>query len=172
MDGVLPFLEHRPVLGERVFVAPGAKVIGRVKLGDDVSIWHNAVLRGDINSIEIGARSNVQDNASIHLADSYGVKIGADVVIGHNAVVHACTIDDNCLIGMGAIVMDGAHVGTGSIVAAGALVPPGKVIPPNSMVAGVPCKVMRETSLEERDANKAMAAKYVRNKDNFLATPA
>lgn len=172
MEGVLPFLTHRPELGERVYIAPGAKVIGRVKLGDDVSIWHNAVLRGDINSIEIGARSNVQDNASIHLADKLGVKIGEDVVIGHNAVVHACTIDDNCLIGMGSTVMDGAHIGTGSIVGAGALVPPGKIIPPNSLVAGVPCKVIRETSLEEREANKAMAAKYARNKDNFMATPA
>lgn len=171
MDGVYPFKEHRPELGARVFIAPGAKVIGRVKLGDDVGIWHNAVLRGDINSIEIGARSNIQDNATVHLADKFGVKIGEDVVVGHGAIIHACTIQDNCLIGMGSIVMDGAVIGTGSIVGAGALVPPGKVIPPNSLVAGVPCKVMRETTQEDRDSNKAMAAKYVREKDVFLSEP-
>ncbi len=166
---VYSFKGISPELGARVYIAPGARVIGRVRLGEDASVWHNAVLRGDLNSIEVGARSNIQDNVTVHLAEKHGVKIGRDVVVGHNAIIHACTIEDNCLIGMGAIVMDGAVIGAGSIVGAGALVPPGKVIPPCSLVLGVPGHVSRETTQEERTANKANAARYVQQKDLFLA---
>ncbi len=161
------FMGITPVLKEGAWIAPGAQVIGRVTLGEDVSIWFNAVLRGDINTIVIGARSNIQDNAVFHLADHYGVVLGEDVVVGHSAILHACTIGNNVLVGMGSIVMDGAEIGDDCIIAAGALVPPGKKIPSGSMVVGAPGKVTRETTPAERDSNRAMARKYMQLKDAF-----
>jgi carbonic anhydrase/acetyltransferase-like protein (isoleucine patch superfamily) len=161
------FEGHVPVLGKGAWIAPGAHVAGRVTLGDDVSIWYNAVLRADINTIEIGARSNIQDNAVIHLADKYGVVLGEDVVVGHSAILHACTIGNNVLVGMGSIVMDGAEVGDDCVIGAGALVPPGKKIPAGSLVVGAPGKIVRETTQAERDSNRAMAQKYMRIKDSF-----
>lgn len=161
------FMGHVPVLKAGAWIAPGAHVAGRVTLGEDVSIWYNAVLRADINTISIGARSNIQDNAVIHLADNYGVVLGEDVVVGHSAIIHACTIGNNVLVGMGSIIMDGAEIGDDCIVAAGALVPPGKKIPAGSMVVGAPGKIVRETTQAERDANRAMARKYMKIKDTF-----
>lgn len=161
------FMEHTPVLEEGAWIAPGAHVAGRVVLGEDVSIWYNAVLRADINSIVIGARSNIQDNAVIHLADNFGVVLGEDVVVGHSAILHACTIGNNVLVGMGSIVMDGAEIGDDCIIAAGALVPPGKKIPAGSMVVGAPGKITRETTPAERASNRAMARKYMKIKDTF-----
>lgn len=161
------FMGHVPVLKPGAWIAPGAHVAGRVTLGEDVSIWYNAVLRGDINSIVIGARSNIQDNAVLHLADNYGVVLGEDVVVGHSAIIHACTIGNNVLVGMGSIVMDGVEIGDDCIIAAGALVPPGKKIPAGSMVVGAPGKIVRETTQAERDANRAMARKYMKIKDTF-----
>ena len=158
---------HVPVLAKGAWIAPGAQVAGKVTLGEDVSIWYNAVLRADINTIVIGARSNIQDNAVIHLADKYGVELGEDVVVGHSAVLHACKIGNNVLVGMGSIVMDGAEVGDDCVIAAGALVPPGKKIPSGSLVMGAPGKVARETTQAERDSNRAMARKYMRIKDAF-----
>ena len=132
-------------------------------LGDHVSVWYNAVLRGDINRIVVGHHSNVQDNAVLHLADDFPCLIGNWVTIGHSAVVHACTVEDECLIGIGATVLDGAVIGTQSLVGAGAVVTPGTVIPPGSLVLGAPAKVKRALTPEERSGLKHWAEKYVVN---------
>jgi len=155
-------------LGARVMLAPGACVIGKVTIGDDVGIFPNAVLRGDINTIVIGSRSNIQDNATVHLADKFGVVVGEGVTIGHNAIVHACTIEDGCTIGMGAIVMDGAIIRRNSIVGAGALVTGGSDFPEGSLIIGSPAKVKRALTPEEIANCIHMAAKYVKVKDEFL----
>lgn len=159
-----------PVLAKGAWIAPGAHVAGRVTLGEDVSIWYGAVLRADINTISIGARSNIQDNAVLHLADTFGVVLGEDVVVGHGAILHACTVGNNVLVGMGSIVMDGAEIGDDCVIAAGALVPPGKKIPAGSLVVGSPGKVARETTQAERDSNRAMAQKYIRIKEATQAS--
>jgi len=155
------FLQARPKLGKNVYVAKSATVLGDVTLGDEASVWCNAVLRGDINRIVIGHHSNVQDNAVLHLADDYGCILGNYVTVGHNAIVHACTIEDDVLVGMGSVILDGAVVGAQSIIGARALVPQGAQIPPGSMVLGVPGKVVRQLSAEERAALKGWAEKYV-----------
>ncbi len=159
-----------PVLAKGAWIAPGAHVAGRVTLGEDVSIWYGAVLRADINTISIGARSNIQDNAVLHLADNFGVFLGEDVVVGHGAILHACRIGNNVLVGMGSIVMDGAEIGDDCVIAAGALVPPGKKIPAGSLVVGAPGKIARETTQAERDSNRAMAQKYIRIKEASQAS--
>ena len=137
------FLSKEPQLADEVFIAPGATVIGDVRLGARSSVWYGCVLRGDINFIQIGEATNVQDGSVIHLADDFPVIIGDYVTIGHSAVVHACVVEDECLIGMNATILDGAVIGRRSIVAAGSLVPQGMQVPPGSLVAGVPAKVKR-----------------------------
>jgi carbonic anhydrase/acetyltransferase-like protein (isoleucine patch superfamily) len=138
-------------------------VVGDVTLGDRSSVWYGAVLRGDINRIVVGHDSNVQDNAVLHLADDYPCLVGNWVTIGHSANVHACTIGDECLVGMGATVLDGAVVGEQCLIGAHALVTPGTVIPPGSMVLGSPAKVVRPLRPEERAGLKHWAQKYVTN---------
>lgn len=155
------YLRARPRLGQGVYVARGATVIGDVTLGDHSSVWCNAVLRGDINRIVVGHHSNVQDNAVLHLADDYGCVLGNFVTVGHNAIVHACTVEDEVLVGMGSVILDGAVVGAQSIIGARALVPQGAQIPPGSMVLGVPGKVVRALTAEERGSLKGWAEKYV-----------
>lgn len=155
------YLNKTPTVPESAYVAEGAYLMGDVTLGENASIWPCCVVRGDINYIRIGDRSNVQDGTVVHLADDYPVEIGNDVTIGHKALIHACAIEDECLIGMGAIVMDGAVVGKQSIIGAGALVTQGTIIPPGSMVMGTPARVKRELSKEERENIKNWAAKYV-----------
>src|SRR5260221_2609616 len=155
------FLRARPRLGKEVYIARGATVLGDVTLGDHASVWFNAVLRGDINRIVIGHHSNVQDNAVLHLADDYGCIVGNYVTIGHNAIVHACTVEDEVLVGMGSVILDGAVIGAQSIIGARALVPQGAQIPRGSMVLGVPGKVVRSLSTEERAGIKGWADKYV-----------
>lgn len=157
------FLMKKPVLGHGVYLAPGAIVVGDVTLGDGCSVWHHAVLRGDINRIVIGHHSNVQDNAVLHLADDYACLVGNYVTIGHSAVVHACTIDDECLIGMGAIILDGAEIGLQSLIGAGALVTGGMKVPPGSLVLGSPARIVRSLAEEERQGLKHWAEKYVEN---------
>ena len=156
------FLDKNPQVPESAYVAPQATLIGDVRLGENASVWPACVLRGDINSIEVGDRSNVQDGTIVHLADDYPVVIGKDVTIGHAAVIHACTIEDECLIGMGTTILDGSVIGHNSIVGAGALVTPRTIIPPGSMVLGSPAKVKRQLTEEEQAKIKSWAAKYVK----------
>ena len=144
------FRDKVPYLGKNVYISESADVIGDVTLGDDVNIWFGAVLRGDMNFIRVEARSNIQDNAVIHVTtDVSPTHIGSGVTIGHGAIIHGCTIKDNCMIGMGATVMDDAVIGTGSLIGAGSLVPPNMQVPPKSLVVGVPCKVIRKIRTEE-----------------------
>jgi len=168
MSGVYSFRGKKPVIGERVFIAPGASVIGEVELADDVSIFHNAVLRGDINSIKIGKGTNIQDNSTVHLSSNKGVVIGEGVTVGHNAIVHACDIEDYCIIGMGSCVMDNAKVGHHSIVGAGTLITSGKEFPPYSLITGSPARRLRDLTKEEIEHCETSSKHYVEVKDEFL----
>lgn len=144
-----------------VFIAPGAIVLGDVTLGEDVGIWYHATVRGDRAPIVIGNRSNVQDNAVVHVDAKYPVTIGENVTIGHSAVIHGCEIGDNSLIGMGAIIMNGARIGKNCIVGAGALVTQNTIVPDNSLILGNPAKVKREVTQEEIAASLHNAQVYV-----------
>ncbi len=157
------FLRREPRLGEGVYLARTAVVVGDVTLGDHSSVWYGAVLRGDINRIVVGHHSNVQDNAVLHLADEFPCLVGNWVTIGHSANVHACTVEDECLIGIGATVLDGAVIGAQSLVGANALVTPGTRIPPGSLVVGAPAVVKRVLTPAERAGLKHWAEKYVVN---------
>jgi len=151
---------HTPVIPESCYVDISAQVIGEVVLGEHASVWMNAVLRGDVHSIQVGAHSNVQDCAVLHgMRHLYPVIVGEYVTIGHNATVHGCIVEDACLVGMGATIMNNARIGEGSIVAAGAVVPEGMAVPPGSLVAGVPGRVRRQLTSDDRD----MILKYARN---------
>lgn len=150
-----------PRIHPSAFVAPSADICGDVTLGPDASVWYATVLRGDINRIEIGEASNVQDGSVIHLADDFPCIVGARVTIGHKAMVHACTIENECLIGMCSIILDGAVIGEGSIVGAGALVTQNTIIPPGSLVLGFPAKIVRPVTPKERDRSRWLAQKYV-----------
>ena len=144
------FQNSQPKLGQNVYISENAAVIGDVTLGDEVNIWFGSVLRGDMHYIKIGNRSNIQDNAVVHVTTVVSpTNIGFGVTVGHGAIIHGCTIEDNCMIGMGAIVMDDAVIGAGSLVGAGALVPPNMKVPPKSLVVGMPGKVVREVKNEE-----------------------
>ncbi len=147
---VLSAAGRSPVLDPSAFVAAGARVIGGVVLGEGSSVWYNAVLRADGDTITVGAGSNLQDNVSVHVDSGRPVLIGENVSVGHNAVVHGCTVGDGSLIGMGAVVLSGAVIGEGCLIAGGAVVLEGAVIPPGSLVAGVPAKVRRELTADER----------------------
>jgi carbonic anhydrase/acetyltransferase-like protein (isoleucine patch superfamily) len=157
-----------PDIHASAYIAASADVIGRVSLGEESSVWYHATLRGDINSISIGPRSNIQDNAVIHLADDHGCQVGELVTVGHSAILHACTVEDETLIGMGAIVLDGAVIGARSIIGAGTLVTGGTIIPPGSLVVGSPGKVVRTLSLDEQRDVKTWAEKYVRISREYL----
>ncbi|HTI72418.1 MAG TPA: gamma carbonic anhydrase family protein [Candidatus Limnocylindria bacterium] len=157
------FLRTSPRLGPRVYLASTAVVLGDVTLGEASSVWYGAVLRGDINRIVVGHHSNVQDNAVLHLADEYPCIVGNWVTIGHSANVHACTIGDECLVGIGATVLDGAEIGAQCLIGAHALVTPRTKIPPGSLVLGSPAKVVRALTDEERAGLKHWAEKYVVN---------
>lgn len=160
------YLDAVPEAGERVHIAPGAALVGAVHLADDVSIWYGCVLRADVNRIEVGPRSNLQDGTVVHLGDNDPTLVGADVVVGHRAVLHGCTVGDGCLIGIQATLLDGVVLGHGSIVGAGALVTAGTVIPPRSLVLGAPAKVVRTLGDEAEAFHVALAAKYVRLQTN------
>lgn len=162
------FDNKHPRVHPSAYVSPSADVIGDVEIGEEASIWFGAVLRGDINQIVIGPRSNVQDNAVVHLADNFGAFVGQYVTIGHGAIVHACTIDDECLIGMGAVVLDGAQIGARSIIGAGAVVTAGTVVPPGSMVLGTPGKVVKSLDLDAQKKLRAWAEKYVKVSRQYL----
>ncbi|MCK1798955.1 gamma carbonic anhydrase family protein [Streptomyces sp. XM4193] len=142
--------DRRPTIADGAFLAPTATVVGAVTLGEGASVWYGAVLRADFEPIEVGADSNIQDNCVIHTDPGYGARVGERVSVGHGAVLHGCVVEDDSLVGMGATVLNGARIGAGSLVAAQALVPQGMEVPPNSLVAGVPAKVRRELTEEER----------------------
>lgn len=145
---IKPFQGKTPVV-TGAYLAEDVSLIGDVTVKPGASIWYGAVLRGDTDTIVIGENTSIQDNSVVHCAAGYPTIIGRDCVVGHNAILHSCTVEDGCLIGMGATLLDGCHIGKGSIVAAGAVVSPHKVIPPNTMVMGVPGRVVRE--LTEQD---------------------
>jgi carbonic anhydrase/acetyltransferase-like protein (isoleucine patch superfamily) len=155
------FLHKKPTIGQNVFIAKGAVVFGDVTLGDQSSIWYNAVLRGDINRIVVGHHTNIQDNAVIHLADDFPCVVGNYVTIGHSAIVHACTVGDEVLVGMGATILDGAMIGEQCLIGANALVTVDSKIPPGSLVLGSPAKVVRKLTSDERAKLKTWAEKYV-----------
>ena len=155
-------LLRQPSIHPTAFVAPNATLLGDVTIGEHASVWYNTVLRGDINRIVVGRGSNVQDGSVLHLSADHGCLIGDHVTVGHMAMLHACTIGNECLIGMGAIILDGAVIGARSIVGAGALVTQGKVIPPGSMVLGSPAKVARTLTDAEQDGLREWADRYVR----------
>src|SRR5438477_4207140 len=157
------FLRREPTIGRHVYIARGAVVVGDVTLGDHSSVWYNAVLRGDINRIVVGHHTNIQDNAVVHVADDYPCLFGNYVTVGHSAIVHACTIGDEVLIGMGAIILDGAVIGERSLIGANALITQGTQIPPGSLVLGSPARVARVLSAEERRELKISAEKYAEN---------
>jgi len=180
MPHIRPFAGTHPTLGQRCWVDPGAHLIGDVVLGDDVSLWPGTVVRGDVNAIRIGDRTNIQDGAVVHVTHDGphgppgGVPtlIGADVTIGHGAIVHACTIEDAVLVGMGAIVLDGAVIRREAFVGAGALIAPGKVVGQGELWVGNPARCVRRLSADEIARLYYSAEHYVRLKDRYLADPA
>ena len=157
------YLQKSPALGQGVYIAEGAVVVGDVRIGDHASVWYNAVVRADLQFIEIGAYSNVQDNVVLHVTEELPCRIGKWVTIGHSATVHACTVGDEVLIGIGAVVLDGAEIGPRSIIGAQALVPPGMKVPEGSLVLGVPGRVVRTLSQEEQARLRSWAEHYVHN---------
>ena len=164
-----PFDGTFPEIHESAFIAASADLIGRVRVEQEASVWYNATLRGDINEIVIGPKSNVQDNAVIHLADDYGTYIGELVTIGHGAIVHACTIKDEVLVGMGACILDGAVIGERSIIGANALVTGGMVVPAGSLVLGSPARVVKTLDIQAQAGVKSWAEKYVKGSRQYLA---
>jgi carbonic anhydrase/acetyltransferase-like protein (isoleucine patch superfamily) len=154
-------LGSSPKIHPSAFVAKGAAIIGDVTLEENSSVWYAAVLRGDINRIVIGPGSNVQDGAVVHLADDYGAFVGSNVTIGHKAVIHACTVGDEVLVGMGAIILDGTEIGPRCIIGAGALITGGQKIPEGSLVLGAPAKIVRTLSHGEQSGIRVWAERYV-----------
>ncbi len=152
----------QPRIAASAYVDPGAQVIGDVEIGERSSVWPGAVLRGDVNSIRVGEESNIQDNCVVHVdTGDCATVLGNRVTVGHSAVLHGCAVEDDCLIGIAAVVLNGARIGRGSVVGAGSLVPEGTLVPPGSLVLGVPGKVRREVSEEERARFQANCAGYV-----------
>lgn len=165
------FEEYAPEIHDSAFVAASADIIGRVSIGENASVWYNTTLRGDINEIVVGPNSNVQDNTCIHLADNYGAYLGEFVTVGHSAIIHACTVKDEVLVGMGACILDGAVIGERSIIGANALVTGGTEIPPGSLVLGSPAKVVKTLDKKQQEGIKYWAEKYVKVSRRFLARP-
>jgi len=161
------YLSGVPTIGARVVLSPGAAIVGDVRLGDDVSIWYGAVLRGDLAPITVGRGSNIQDGTVIHVGDDSPCVVGADTVVGHRAMLHACRIEDGCLIGMQSTILDEVVIGAGSIVGAGALITQRTVIPPRSLVLGVPARVIKKLTDEDEAFHRALAGKYARLKENY-----
>ena len=167
---ILPFNGITPQLGTDVFVAPTASVIGDVVVGEQTNIWFGVTIRGDVNTVRIGARTNIQDGTVCHVTRKTGpLSIGSDVTIGHGAVIHACTLEDMSFVGMGAVVMDGAVVESGAMVAAGALVAPGKRVKTGQVWSGVPAKYMRDMTPEEIAYLPWSAKHYVELAQAYLA---
>ena len=166
-----PYRSVLPEVASTAFVDESAQVIGDVVVGDDSSVWMNAVLRGDVNPIRVGDRTNVQDGCIVHvMSGSHPTTLGDDVTVGHGAVLHGCSVDDRCLVAMGAIVLNGAVIGTESIVAAGTLVVEGMTIPPRSLVMGSPARVRRSLTDDEVTSIQRYADHYVQYKNEYLSS--
>lgn len=162
------FLGHHPKIAASAYIEDSAQIIGDVVIGADSSVWFNAVVRGDVHSIRIGSQTNVQDLCVLHgYKDRYAVTLGDRVTVAHSVTLHGCTIEDECLIGMGAVILNGARIGRGSLVAAGAVVPEGAVIPPGSLVMGLPGRVKRPVTAEETALILRHAANYIRYKEQY-----
>ncbi len=169
MARIGPFGGKAPRLHDSVFAADDAVIVGDVEIGERSSIWFGAVVRGDVNHVRIGARTNVQDHSVIHVTSgTHPTVVGDDVTLGHRVTLHGCTVRDRCLVGIGAIVMDGAVVGEESIVGAGALVPPGMVVPPRTLAVGAPAKVKRALTPDEIAYFRTSAQNYVRYAQQYL----
>lgn len=167
----MPIVEYKgklPKIGKNCFVAETAVLVGDVTLKDGANIWYGAVLRGDLAPIVIGENSNVQDNCVVHIDEGIPTILGDNVTVGHGAIIHACTIEDNCLIGMGATVLDNAHVGRASIIGAGAVVSPRSVIPPFSQVLGIPGKVVKTLAPETEEDRIKHALSYVETAQDYI----
>ena len=167
---LLPYRGIYPNIGARVFLAPGAAVIGDVEIGDDSSVWFGCVIRADVNVVRIGERTNIQDGAVVHVAkEGQGTFIGSDITIGHMALLHACTLEDGCFVGMRATIMDGCFVERGAMVAAGAVVTPNQRVTAGHIWAGTPAKPIRELTDEDRVALAKLAPRYVALAADYLA---
>lgn len=167
---IRPYRGKYPEVDPSVYLADSAVVIGDVVIGRDSSIWFHTVVRGDINFIRIGERTNIQDGCVLHVAhEAHALVIGSDVTVGHGAIVHACTVRDGCLVGMGAIILDGAVIGENSLVAAGSLVKMNDVIPAGVLAAGSPARVVRPLTADEIGSLKDTAAGYVEYAKNYLS---
>lgn len=159
---ILAYRDIWPQIAENVFVAPGAWVIGDVAIGERSSIWFNTVVRGDVHFIRIGSDTNIQDNSTLHVtAPRFPMHIGSRVIVGHKAIVHGCTVEDECMIGMGAIILDGVKIGRGSVIAAGSLIPPGFEVPPDSVVMGSPAQIRRKAGDADREMIRRSWSHYV-----------
>lgn len=168
MKRISRYLNFFPDLGTGVYVAPGAQVIGRAEFGAHVSIWHNTVVRADVNFIKIGENTNVQDLCMLHVTELNSLTLGKNTSLGHSVVLHGCKIGDGCLIGMGAIILDGAEIGDNCLVAAGSLVSPGKKFPAGSMIKGRPALVERALSAEEIHKISNHYKAYLGYKEQYL----
>ncbi len=167
---ILPYNGIWPKIDPTAFIAPGAVIVGDVEIGAEVGVWFGCVIRGDVQSIRIGARTNIQDGTVIHVTRVTGpTTIGAGVTIGHRALLHACTLEDGCFIGMGATILDAARVQTGGMLAAGAVLPPGKTVPYGELWAGNPAKLMRPMRKEEIDFIPISEENYVRHVHEYRA---
>ncbi|MDR2711678.1 MAG: gamma carbonic anhydrase family protein [Clostridiales bacterium] len=159
-NGIRSYKEHKPKIAEMAYIDAGATVIGQVKIAEGASVWPGAVLRGDVNYIEVGQYSNIQDNCTVHVDKNTPTVIGDYVIVGHNAVVHGATIGDKCLIGMGAVVLDRAEIGEGSIIGAGSVVTSGTKIPPYSLAVGTPAKVISNSGPQQAKELMGHAKSY------------
>lgn len=168
---IFPYRDKKPLIGEHVYIAEGSQVIGDVTIGEYSSIWFNCVLRGDIESITIGKRTNVQDLSVIHTNPGQPTVIEDDVSIGHTCILHGCIIRKGSLIGMGSIILNGSEIGENSLVGAGSLIPERKKFPPNSLILGSPAKVIRELTSEEIASLKNTVARYTDRAQEYLSTP-
>jgi carbonic anhydrase/acetyltransferase-like protein (isoleucine patch superfamily) len=158
---IYTYKDKIPAIIRAAFIAESAAIIGDVEIGEDASVWFNAVIRGDVNFIKIGSKSNIQDGSVLHVSESSPLTIGEGVTVGHNVVLHACTIGDNSLIGMGSIILDGAVIGKNTLIAAGSVVLQNKHIPEGSLAAGVPAKILRQLTSEEIEQIKDSANNYI-----------
>ncbi len=165
---IYEFEGMKPKIGEGCYIFESADLLGDVTIGDNVSVWNNAVIRGDIGAITIGSDTSIQDLCMLHITEGNPLEVGSQVTVGHSATLHSCTIGNNCLIGMGSTILDDAEIGEGSLVAAGSLVTPGKKFPPKSFIKGSPAKFVRELSPDEIEGYSNHYKHYLKIKERFI----